>query len=195
MREEGGDPVKEDFQKWKEKTRYDRQTDIVKKALSTPQHSLNKLLDLMRSKGEAAIYLCGTRLDNDYGFGSNDIGTAISVLPEDGDKALEPGYHPGSTEVYIIFQGSLVIETLVQGSLQAHNYGQFDVIVLPPGVCHRVRFEAERCAASFIVKTNPHHEPKVVRCKDCVYFTDKSQCALARSWQKDEERIRQAKPA
>lgn len=72
----------------------------------------------MRTKGESAIYLCGTCLDNDYGFGSNDIGTAISALPEDGDKAAEPCFHPGSTEVYIIFQGSLCIETLNNGFIR-----------------------------------------------------------------------------
>ncbi|MEN8133255.1 MAG: hypothetical protein ABFS45_24380, partial [Pseudomonadota bacterium] len=112
--------MKEKFQKWTStadngKKHYDRQTKLIKEALATPEHSLNTLLEHMRVEGEATIYLCGTRLDSDYGLGSNDLGTAVSILPEDRLKAAVPGYHPGSTEVYVIFQGSLIMELLDQG--------------------------------------------------------------------------------
>jgi len=181
--------VSEDFKQWNEEVggekRYDRQTDILKRALATSNHSLDTLLHLMRSTGEAAVYLCGTRLDNAFGFGSNDLGLAISAQPQDGDKAAEPGYHPGSTEVYTIFQGSLVMELLDDGNLHAVNCGQFDVLVIPPGQCHRVRFEPEREAASFIVKTNPHHKPGVIRCNDCTYFSNPTDCSVHRSWNRE----------
>jgi|GEM_PF-6248013 len=175
------------FKKWESKTdagvsRYERQTDIIGKALNSSDHNLDELIRLMRETGESSLYLFGTRLDNDYGFGSNDLGTAISVLPQDGPKAAEPGYHPGSTEVYIVFQGSLVIESLDRMCLRAHNYGQFDVLVIPPGQCHRVRNEPERQAASFIVKTNPHHKPGVVRCNDCTYYNKQDDCPVRSSW-------------
>ncbi len=186
------------FRKWDEKTNdgqlhYDIQTKIVRSALDRPGHSLDTLLDLMRTYGEAAVYFCGTRLDNDFGYGSNDVGIALSVLPQDGDKAAEPGYHPGSTEVYVIFQGSLVMEKLKGDSLEISNCGQFDVLVLPPGQCHRVRYEPDRLASSLIVKTNPHHDPKVVRCNYCYHFSDKGQCRLYRSWNKDCERMEHGK--
>lgn len=191
--------MNENFKKWPETKKpgpqraeaqkhYDAQTQIIKQTLKTPSRRLNELLKRMRASNEAAVYLCGTRLDSEYGFGSNDLSYAISVLPQDGLKAAEPGYHPGSTEVYVVFQGSLVMEIVKQGILEAHNCGQFDVLVLPPGQCHRVRYEEERPAASFIIKTNPHHEPKVVRCKDCMHFADTAHCPLGRNWQKEEEK-------
>ena len=169
---------------------YDAQTNIINEALETPNHGLNRLLDLMRERGEAAVYLCGTRLDSGSCFGSNDLGTAISVLPEDGDKASGPGYHPGSTEVYVVFQGSLVMEFLDHGHLLARNAGQFDVIVIPPGQCHRVRNELERQAASFIVKTNPHHRPGVVRCDDCTYYSHREGCPVRTSWLAEKEMLK-----
>jgi len=183
--------VKEAFQKWTRTTdgnekHYDRQTRIVAKALATKGHSLNTLLELMRADGEPALYLCGTRLDSDYAFGSNDLGTAISTLPEDATKAAVPGYHPGSTEVYVIFQGNLEIELLDQGAVHTRDCCQFDVVVIPPGQCHRVRNQPGRKAASFIVKTNPHHKPGVVRCDDCTYYSLKEDCPVYMGWAKEE---------
>lgn len=179
--------MKDKFQEWPAKNnsgqrRYDLQGEMIEEALADPNHQLNRLIELMRKRGESAVYLCGTRLDSRFGFGSNDLGTAISVLPEDGDKAADPGYHPGSTEVYTIFQGSLVIDLLDRGHLRAQNCGQFDVAVIPPGQCHRVRHEPDRPAASFIVKTNPHHKPGVVRCDECTQYTPASTCPVRADW-------------
>jgi hypothetical protein len=190
--------LNEDFKKWDainecNQNRYDLQSQIIEDTLNTSNHSLNELLKKMRTKGEPVIYLSGTRLDHDYVLGSNDIGTAISVLPQDGYKAAVPGYHPGSTEVYVIFQGSLCIETLQNGSVNAINCGQFDVYVIPPGECHRVTFDPQRLAASYLVKTNPSHEPKVIRCDGCTYYEDKCTCPLNKSWQQDELRINEEK--
>ncbi|NIP98352.1 MAG: hypothetical protein GWO24_35055, partial [Akkermansiaceae bacterium] len=97
---------------WNNQDDYPAQSEIVTRALSTPDHSLDELIRLMRETGQPALYLAGSRLDHDYCFGSTDVGMLLSVLPEDSPKAAEPGYHPGSTEVYIPFQGSLVIEFL-----------------------------------------------------------------------------------
>ena len=191
--------MNEDFPTWSETKKdskdkaeaqrhYDAQTEIIEKTLGSPHSRLSELLKHMRANGEAAVYLCGTRLDSKYGFGSNDLSYAISVLPRDGPKAAEPGYHPGSTEVYVVFQGSLVMDIVKQGYLETQNCGQFDVLVLPPGQCHRVRFEVERPAASFIVKTNPHHEPKAVRCEGCMHFPDQNQCPLGRIWAEEERK-------
>jgi len=181
------------FKKWDKKTDegesyYDIQTDVLRKALESDCHSLDTLLRLMREKGEqaSAIYLCGTRLDSDFCFGSNDLGLAISVLPQDGRKAAEPGYHPGSTEVYVTFQGSLVIELLDNG-IVSETLGQFNVAVIPPAQCHRIRNEPERQTASLIVKTNPHHKPGVVRCADCTYYKSPDECPLRRSWDKEKQ--------
>lgn len=183
------------FEKWKEEKRYETQTKILKQALDADGHRLDELLRLMREEGESCIYLCGGRLDNDYSFGSKDLGLAISVLPEDGEKAAEPGYHPGSTEVYVVFQGSLILELLDQGVVKTEAIGQFNVKVIPPGQCHRVRNEPDRGAASFIVKTNPHHKPGVVRCKDkegkwtCAKYLQPDECpllrSLLRSWEEE----------
>jgi hypothetical protein len=181
------------FEKWAATTdegqpRYERQTEILRQALDLPGRSLDGLLHQMRTGGESAIYLCGSRLDNDFALGSHDLAALLSVLPQAGRKAAEPGYHPGSTEVHIVFQGSPVIESLIGNSLESVTCGQFSVVVLPPGQCHRVRYEAQQVAASFIVKTNPGYDPKVIRCGDCVRFSDKAQCPLHRSWEKDRER-------
>ena len=186
------------FKKWDKTTPdgelyYDIQTALLREALCPEGcYSLNKLLCLMREKvkegyeSTSSIYLCGTRIDSECCFGSDDLGLALSVLPEDGEKAAEPGYHPGSTEVYVTFQGSLIIELLDRGVIGRKTLGQFDVLVIPPGQCHRVRNEPEQKAASLIVKTNSHYEPKALRCEKCTYYKDSKDCPLYRSW--DEEK-------
>lgn len=166
---------------------YDQQSKIIKEALAHPTHSLNRLLALMRSEDESALYLCGTRLDSEYAFGSGDLGTAISVLPEDGPKAAIPGYHPGSTEIYIIFQGGLTIESLEDGGLETAGLAQYEVSVIPPGRCHRVRHDPRREAASFIVKTNTRHKPGVVRCEECAYYPQANECPLHQRWLKERQ--------
>lgn len=177
----------EDFKQWDAHDedgtlRYERQSAIIKEVLAQPGHSLERLLELMRSSDEGALYLCGTRLDSDYAFGSGDLGTAISVLPEDGPKAAIPGYHPASTEIYIVFQGSLVIESLAEGALETTPLDQYEVCVIPPGRCHRVRHNRHKKAASFIVKTNTQQKPGVVRCEECAYYPQADECPLHRRW-------------
>ena len=166
---------------------YATQSEILKQALATAAHSLDALLSLMRDSGNSAVYLAGTRLDNDYCFGSTELGMLLSILPEDGPKAAEPGYHPGSTEVYVTFQGSLVLEYLDAGEVRETTVGGSEVFAIQPGQCHRVRHDPNRQAASLIVKTNLEAKPGVVRCDDCAYYEDKSACALHRSWQADEQ--------
>jgi len=178
------------FSRWEKKTadgscRYELQTHIIEAALATADHSLDELLRLMRESNETAVYLCGTRLDNDFGFGSNDLCIAFSVLPQDGPKAAEPGHHPGSTEVYVVFQGSLVMELMDRGELIEHSCNQFDVVVIPPGLCHRVIHVPDRLAASCIIKTNPEYKPGVIRCKECNYFKSKENCLMHQSWQRE----------
>ena len=168
--------------KWDQTDKYAAQTDIIKEALSTPEHSLDEFLRRMRQTGQGAVYLAGSRLDNDYCFGSGDVGLLVSVLPEGAPKAAEPGYHPCSTEVYVTFQGNLVMECLEDGQVSDKTIGNNEVLVIPPGRCHRVRRDLERAAASLIVKTNLNHEPSVIRCDDCTYYRDKSVCPLFQRW-------------
>ena len=174
--------------KWPNAERYAAQTDIVRQALATPEHSLDSLLGLMRGSGQAAVYLSGTRLDNDYCFGSEDVGLLLSVLPEDAQKAAEPGYHPGSTETYVTFQGSLVMECLEEGAVEAKEVGGDGnpVLVLPPGQCHRIRND-RTTAASVIVKTHLSRKPSVVRCDACGYFPDPKDCALHNRWKAEND--------
>ena len=171
------------MEKWSNHERYQRQSELVRSALASEQHSLEVLLKSMREQDEAALYLCGSRLDNEFCFGSRDVGMLLSVLPEDARKAAEPGYHPGSTEVYITFQGELDIEYLDDGVLQTRHVGAPDVAILPPGQCHRIRSEPDRQAASLVVKTNLAHQPGVVRCSDCDKFSNPADCPLHLSWQ------------
>lgn len=168
--------------KWDRHDKYAAQSDIVRQALATPAHSLDELLRLMRQSGNPAVYIAGTRLDNDYCFGSTDVGILLSLLPEDAQKAAEPGYHPGSTEVYITFQGNLVMECLQDGRVSDRDVGGGEVLVLPPGQCHRVRYDAQGHAASIIVKTGLKAKPSVVRCDNCTYYRDKTACALHQRW-------------
>ena len=167
--------------KWDNAEKYARQSDIVKQAFETPNHSINELIRLMRQTGEAAVYLSGTRVDNDFCFGSRDVGILFSVLPEDA-HAFTPGYHPGSTEAYIAFQGSLVMECLEDGNVRDKSVGANEVLVLPPGQCHRVRRAEQGEAASLIVKTNLSTKPSVIRCDDCTYYPDKTTCPLYQRW-------------
>jgi hypothetical protein len=170
------------FRKWDKPEKYAAQSDLLRKALATPTHSLDELLRLMRCSGQTAIYLSGTRLDHDQCFGSDDVGMLLSVLPQDAPKAAEPGYHPGSTEVYVTFQGSLVVEYLEDGRVREKTLGGNEVLVLPPGQCHRVRFDPQREAASVIVKTSLSAKPGVVRCADCSYYPDPAACPLSQRW-------------
>jgi len=170
--------------KWDNADRYDKQSEVVKQALATPNHSINELLRLMRETGEPAIYLSGTRLDNDFCFGSDDVGILFSVLPKDA-HAFTPGYHPGSTEIYVTFHGNLVMECLENAKVRSKIVGANQVLVLAPGQCHRVRFEAQGEAASVIVKTNLTARPSVVRCDNCTYYPDKTTCPLYQRWSDD----------
>lgn len=168
--------------KWENSERYNKQSDLIRQALAALDHSLEALLQSMRSSGEAALYLSGGRLDNDFCFGSGDLGLLLSVLPEDGAKAGEPGYHPGSAEVYVTFQGSLTLQRLQDGQVEEKIASHNEVVVLPPGQCHRVRNGTQSRAASLIAKTNLHHKPGVIRCANCTYFANPADCALHRAW-------------
>jgi mannose-6-phosphate isomerase-like protein (cupin superfamily) len=167
--------------KWDDGERYAGQSEIIRRAVATPDHSLDKLLRLMRETGQGAVYLSGTRLDNDFCFGSNDVGVLLSVLPQDAHAHI-PGYHPGSTEIYITFQGSLVMECLENGEVRDKTVGANEVLVLPPGQCHRVREDGQCEAASVIVKTNLSAKPSVIRCDACTYYPNKTKCPLYRRW-------------
>ena len=177
------------FFKWaKERTdgkkHYDVQSEIIKKALE--KNSLEKLLKSMREDGEeSAVYLCGTRIDNTFCFGSNDIGIVISVLPQDGEKVSVPGYHPGSTEVYIVTQGELVLESILNNTFKQENIVQYSVRVIPPGECHRIRKNENCNSSSLIIKTNLQHKPGVVRCSKCGYYKKAKDCPMNTSWKKE----------
>jgi mannose-6-phosphate isomerase-like protein (cupin superfamily) len=170
--------------KWENADRYARQTEVVKQALATSDHSIDQLFRLMRQTGEAAIYLSGTRLDSDFCFGSREVGILLSVLPED-THAFTPGYHPGSTEVYITFQGGLVMECLEEGTVVHKTVEANHVLILPSGQCHRVRSAGQGEAASVIVKTNLTAKPSVIRCDDCTYYSDKTACPLHQRWNRE----------
>lgn len=179
-----------EFQRWtavdaEGRSRYERQSAIVRNVLATPTHALEQLLEGMRSAGESCLYLSGSRLDNDFAFGSHDLGLALTVLPEDGAKAAVPGYHPGGTEIYVVIQGSVVLEVLTDGALEVRACEQHGIAALPPGQCHRVRRSAIR-AASLVVKTDLGHEPAVVRCAHCSYYPDSGQCPLHQSWAQED---------
>lgn len=170
------------MERWSEDERYQKQTELVREALSSEDHAFSTLLDGMREQGESAVYLCGSRIDHDFCFGSEDIGFLVSTLPEDTPKASVPGYHPGSTEVYVTFQGRLTMEYLDNGQVRSRDVAQHEVAVLPPGRCHRVLPATDQPAASLIVKTNLGHKPGVVRCGDCEYFQEPTACPLHQRW-------------
>jgi mannose-6-phosphate isomerase-like protein (cupin superfamily) len=170
------------FKKWGNTAAYAAQSEIMKRALAEPDHSLDSLLHWMRHSRQAKVYLSGRRVDNDSCFGSDDVGVLLSVLPEDGEKAGVPGYHPGSAEVYATFQGSLLMDCLEGGQVASRTVSASEVLVLPPGQCHRVSAAAKSHAASMIVKTNLKHEPGVVRCEACQYFPDRATCPLHKNW-------------
>jgi hypothetical protein len=179
--------MKTQITKWKNEQKYQTQTEIVDQALNSSDHLIDTLLNLMRQTDQPAVYLSGTRLDSDHCFGSLDVGVLFSVLPED-KHAPTPGYHPGSTEVYVTFQGSLVMECIEDGEVVDKTSSANDVLILPAGQCHRVRPDLNLRAASVIVKTNLRHEPDVLRCKDesgkeqCTQYDDVTTCPLYKRW-------------
>jgi mannose-6-phosphate isomerase-like protein (cupin superfamily) len=178
------------FAKWTDETRYRIQTDLIRAALSTDGHELDALLAGMEASAhEGAIYLCGSRLDNDYCFGSDDLGLLICKLPRGGAKAGIPGYHPGSTEVWIIVQGNLTLGWLDKGTLQSRRCTRSDVVVISPGQCHRVLDAPHREAASLIVKTNLRHQPGVVRCQQCAHYSVPAECPLRVSWLEEKKAL------
>lgn len=174
--------------RWEDEGRYEKQTEVVREALAAEDEALGALLAGMRESGESAVYLCGSRRDHDLCFESDAIGWLVTALPEDGPKAATPGYHPGSTETYIPFQGRLTMEVLDGGEVRSREIRPNEVLVLPPGQCHRVRLDPEQEAASLVVKTNLAHQPGVVRCADCTYFPAPTDCPLHRQWTQETNR-------
>jgi hypothetical protein len=179
--------MKTTITRWANTANYTAQSEIVQRALATDDHSLDDLFKRMRSTQQHAVYLSGTRLDSTYCFGSLDVGMLFSVLPED-EHARDPGYHPGSTEVYVTFQGSLIMECLENGEVVDKTVSPKAVLVLPAGLCHRVRYHADRQATSLVVKTNLRYEPDVLRCNDkdgkhqCTIYSDVAACPLHQRW-------------
>lgn len=176
----------DDYPRWgarndRGESRFVVQGDVLREALAAPTPTLAGLLGLMRARGEPCLYLCGTRLDHAFALGSDDLGVALSVLPEDGAKAAEPGYHPGGTEVYAVIEGAVVLELLTDGVVERRECAAHGVVAIPPGRCHRVP-RSDRRAASLIVKTALRHEPAVVRCGQCGYFAEPGDCPLHRRW-------------
>lgn len=173
------------FKKQTDSDRYAVQTKILGAALATSGHSLDQLLAGMKEAGVPSLYLSGTRVDNDYCFGSVDLGFLFSVLPEDGPKAAVPGYHPHGVEVYVTFKGSLVLETLEEGRVTEHHVDAGAPCVIPRGRCHRVQFDTMRESSSAILKTNVGVPPGVVRCESCEFYEDRSACPLHQRWKTD----------
>src|SRR5258708_16269441 len=91
------DTANQTFERLLQDSEYASQTAIIRQALDRPDHALNAVLDLMRKREHGTVYLSGTRLDNDFCFGSEDIGILLMVMPEALRKASTPGYHPYST--------------------------------------------------------------------------------------------------
>lgn len=179
---------------WDQTVRFEAQSQMVSDTLASTGQALDQLLQLMRQSGEAALYLCGSRVDHAHCLGSEDLGLLLSVLPQDAVKAAVPGFHPGSTEVYVTFQGTLAMECLENQRVVEKSIAQHGVLVLPPGQCHRVRYDRERASASLIVKTNLRQKPGVVRCDECTYYPQNSDCPLYRSWNEEEMRKTRAEP-
>ena len=171
------------------KEQFDKRTKIFTDTFGSGC-SLDKLISLMKKENEAALYLCGKLLDDTRPHGcylvSDDLGFLFSTLPEDGTKAAKPGYHPGSTEIYVIFNGSLVIESLENGDFKEENLEKYYVKTIPPRVCHRVRKQPGKQAASFIIKTNLKYEPDVVRCDECTLHQVDT-CPLYTNWVNEED--------
>jgi len=161
---------------------YASQTAIIRQALDRPDHALNAVLDLMREREKGTIYLSGTRLDNDVCFGSGDIGILLMVMTEALPKASTPGYHPHSTELYVVFHGRLVMECLEDGDVRTYIAAGDEILKIPPGRCHRARAEPPTVSSSLIIKTNLGDKPGVVRCDSCAYFSDVGNCPLHQRW-------------
>jgi len=175
------------FQRWdavnaRGEDRYQLQSRLIRETLASPTRGLDLLLAGMRTSGESCVYLCGSRIDNDFGFGSADLGLALSVLPEDGSKAAVPGYHPGGTEVYVVIEGELVLEWLEDGVVRSRPCRQHEVTLIPAGHCHRVRHSPDARAASLIVKTGLDRAPAVVRCTECPRYRAPADCPLHAAW-------------
>lgn len=170
---------------------YALQSRLVAAALAEDDPSLDSLLAKMREAGPdaASLYLCGGRLDHDHAFGSRELGFLLSALPEDGAKCAVPGYHPASTEIQVVFQGSLVLEELIDGAVTDRPLARSEVHVIPPGRCHRVRRDRDRRAAAFVVKTNLVATPGVVRCADCDQVADPVHCPLRGNWEGETARF------
>jgi mannose-6-phosphate isomerase-like protein (cupin superfamily) len=169
--------------KWENIAYYILQSKIIKQALAEEDHSLDFLLKCMRDNQQHALYLSGSRIDNDYCFGSLDIGMLFSILPEDGHASV-PGFHAGSTEIYVTFKGSLIMECLEGDQLVEKKVSSNDVLILPPGQCHRVK-KSQNSAASLIIKTNLRHEPGVTRCVECTRFKGDDICSLKKKWEEE----------
>ena len=75
-----------------------------------------------------------------------------------------------------------------EGSVVDKEVSSNDVLVLPLGQCHRVRYNLDDEAASLIEKTNLRHEPDVLRCTDkdgnhqCEKYQDVTACPLHQRW-------------
>jgi quercetin dioxygenase-like cupin family protein len=130
---------------------------------------LVNLLELMRERSAeepylSSIYFAGAEGDHPYFLLTDKFAAGISVLPQDLAKASKWKRHPHQTEVLFVLDGELIAELRQECGPVQHRLRVGDVLIIPPGTCHRVLTAENREAAYLFAKSNPVTEP---RSEDC----------------------------
>jgi hypothetical protein len=146
--------------------KYLTESEIIKRALATKGHKFDSLIENMKKEKIGCLYLSGTRTDNDFCFGSDKLGFAISILPEDWEKSSVQGIHPESNEINLVIGGKVTFGQILNGQTIEKTLEAGQHIEHRKGTCHWVKsFEGD--SIIIILKTYLNKEPKVIRCAMC----------------------------
>ncbi len=142
--------------------------EILDKAFK--EDSFDTLTAEMRKSGKSCIYLMGARVDHKWFLKSKDVALGISVLPEDINKSIKPGYHY-SKEVIVVTEGSIVIEYLVEKNSKpeiiTETLEQSCIKEVMENQCHRIYSNPIQKSTFVFLKTKPHATKGVIRCGNC----------------------------
>lgn len=142
--------------------------EILDKAFK--EDSFDTLTAEMRKSGNSCIYLMGARVDHKWFLKSKNVALGISVLPEDMNKSIKPGYHHGK-EVIVVTEGSIVIEYLVEENskpkLITESLEELGIKEVIENQCHRIYSHPNQKATFVFLKTAPHSTKGVIRCSSC----------------------------
>jgi mannose-6-phosphate isomerase-like protein (cupin superfamily) len=149
---------------------YEERQELVENAFSAGM-SLQQLAAHMRLRSHnnpvlSSLYFAGADRDHPYFLHTDRVAVGIAVLPEDEPKSIIAKKHPHQTEIVVVLDGEMYLDTPTDGTWHPTDLAAGGVKVIPPGECHRIRSKENKEAAFLFIKTHPAEGPREEPCSE-----------------------------